>query len=495
MSPQSLHCEHCGAEIMPAMIRCRHCNWRRGALIDQAQDEDLRPHTSSRYQHDLLRSAPEHPRHTGRLIGPDDDRAPCLSATPSGIDPSSLTANRALDLDKHATESATPPAERRRISANAPQLDDSTGQPISTATVDDDSAADERPPRRWTWRDYIPDFIYGLASDRTLALVGAALVAVGVIAGGAWWGPFSNADDVQPGLIIRPGAVRGFITSLAIADNGTLAAGRTHGQVEIWDTNTRQLIKTLATVRGKYVALCQNAACLIAGDEQQSRIYDLVADSVTASASGIRSLSVNAAGTHAVSLDVDRRVCVWDLQSGDILAKLPRRSSETTAVAIGPDGGECAFATRAGRIFVVDVASAAVVREIAIHRSGAIIALTFDRTGTRVAAVTADNRLHIMTGPIYDKQWGQAFSPGIPLVARIHWIGEDRILVSGGRQLAICSPQSKPEIATAELQSIDVLAASPDGRLAALGCRDEPAIVLHDLTTGRPLGILDVQQK
>lgn len=446
-------CRQCGAQMMPAMIRCRECGGRRRPSIDG-------PHYTP------APIAAERSSDASDRGGEHRELVPASFARRPVVDEPSLASN----------------AADRILAAQRPrprETNDAVQFPLQTRA------------RRWTWRDLIPDIIYGLATDRTLAIAGAAIIAVGVVAGGLWWGPLTNADVVTPGVVIRPAEVRGFVTSLAMADDGTLAAGRTHGQVEIWDTTALQLRETLSTVRGKYVALSGNGTQLVAGDEQQSALVDRSTGEVTAQACGIRSISTNGTGTHALSPCAETGLLLWRLSSKEAPARPGLAIDNASAIALSPDGMSCAIGTRTGRVLVRDIDSAETKREVSINRSGAVTALAFDRSGERLAAITADNRLHVLNGQVYDADWGQAIRPGMTFVSKVYWINGDQILLAGGRELAICRPRETPQIWHADVQSIDSLAVSADGHLAAVGCRDESAIVLIDLTTRQRSGILD----
>jgi hypothetical protein len=498
MSLPSSRCERCGAEMLPAMIRCRNCDWRRTVSSEPATrviQRQRSPDASTDDDPQIERLARELEELSdgGQPLVPASECSSAGSTSAGGASHADgATLSCTVDIPGERRGRSMPP---RRRPTSGPYTQDSNPGSLLQAIEDAEQELTEPSPSRWTWRDLIPDVIYGLASDRTLAIVGAVIVGLGVIAGGIWWGPFSNADVVEPTPSVSPGAVRGYIASLAIAENGTLAAGRTHGQVEIWDTTAQQRIETLSSVRGMHVAISRDGSQLLTGDEQQSCLVELASDSVTVRDGGIRSITANAAGTHALSLGTQLDVLIWNLVARDPPARRPLATQNVSAIALSHDGQHFALGTPTGRIQVVDVNRVRVVRKIAIDGSGAITALALDAAGDRIAAITADNRLHVFNGQVYDKKWGPPLVPDIKFVSKVHWLNEGQILIAGGRELAISTLHEKPQTWNAEVHSVDALAISPDGRMAAVGCRDEPAIVLFDLTTRQRSGILDIDEE
>jgi eukaryotic-like serine/threonine-protein kinase len=140
------------------------------------------------------------------------------------------------------------------------------------------------------------------------------------------------------------------LDDLAIAEGGAAAATVSGGALQIWSLSTGQLINDFSNAAPRNV--------VVAADPEGTLVF-----------TGAQDGSVKA-------LDIRRRTPLW---------KADAHRGETISVAVGPNGRMAASGGLDGLIHVWDTATGKRMRTIATE-NGSVRNLTFDRSGTRIAA-------------------------------------------------------------------------------------------------------------
>jgi hypothetical protein len=335
------------------------------------------------------------------------------------------------------------------------------------------------------WQLLIPDTLHGLATARQVAVIAGGLLAVVVVvAGFIMWSPFSGGGDrLVP---------RGFVESLSFSgDGGTVYAGRGYGRIEVWDVDSEELQETLDFVSGKLVAHDTSGRFLVVGDEAQSGIYDLASRQVVVQESGIKSLSVNMAQTRAASEALDGRVIVWNLESGQIDARLKFDSPDTTAFGVSPDGGLCAVGTSRGAIIVIDMQVSEPKHEFQLPNAGGVSGLAFSADGRTMAVGTTTGQIYLW--PLDSEEPATTFtSPDGGRVAQVKFLDTNRLLSLRNQTIDTwdIAAATSTQLAV-PLETANALAVDRSGKRAAVGSAEESAIVIIDLEQQQQLAELE----
>ena len=285
-------------------------------------------------------------------------------------------------------------------------------------------------------------------------------------------------------------APRGYVSSLSYSVDGrTLAAGRTFGRIELWDPQSNELRGSLPSVMGKYIGLSRDGSRIVVGDERHSGMYETASGAALVEDAGIRTVAVNATGSHAVSESTDGRLIVWNLTAGKIDANMKLDRDDITSAAVSPDGGECAFGTQSGDIVVLDVSAAApaVSREMPVGSS--VTALAYDASGDRLASTTSDGQLLVWNGDQLDEEASNS-ELATGGASRILWLSSNRLLLSIGTRLMLVESGAQLQLWQAGLESLNAVAAGDT--VIAVGCEDESEIILYDVGTQKQRASLDV---
>jgi WD40 repeat protein len=287
---------------------------------------------------------------------------------------------------------------------------------------------------------------------------------------------------------------RGRVNSLSFAGDGTtLVAGRTFRLVEIWNTQTQDLQQTLAAIQGDHVAFDTTGSRLLSCDGARSGLYDLQTGQTLAEETGIKALAVNLLSTRAATQSTDGRIIVWNLESGQVDARLQFDRPDTTAFAVDGDGRRCAIGTMQGQVFVADVVEQGVVRELQVPDKRAVQSLAFDPAKTRLAIGTATGAILLaeVEGDNPPETFGQA---GGGTVSYLMFLDSVRLLAARGGSLQVFDLSTgKSEAITMDLPTLDAVAVTPDGKQVAVGSVEESAILVFNLTSRQQVAELDVK--
>jgi WD40 repeat protein len=247
----------------------------------------------------------------------------------------------------------------------------------------------------------------------------------------------------------------------------------------------------------------------------------------------VRGLAYSPDGAKLASVGLDRSLRLWDLKQTGAVPVLLGLPAPALCVAWNADGARLAVAGEEGMVQLYDLDKG---NEPEVLNAGdkSIHALAFHPNGKNLAAASADGRLReVLLDPnrpkgarafdlafhagavqalAYSLDGNYLLSGGADRVLRLTWLRfkhqllniEDLTFTTDGKQLASCSFGGSCQLWTfagptvsRELRSADsgfAMAASPDGRLLALGHLDEtktevknlpPCITLLDMRSGQ----------
>jgi serine/threonine protein kinase len=181
-------------------------------------------------------------------------------------------------------------------------------------------------------------------------------------------------------------------------DDRTVAvAGGTQG-VELWDLQSRTLLKTLPGGHGTIlpIAFAPDGQTLAAGDTGGFiHLWDPATGSERASFRGdalaVRALAFAPDGrTLASAGSGDRDVKLWDVASRQVHATLPGLEADPMCLSFSPDGRQIACGTRGGFVMIWDAASGKLLARLAAHRGVSVWSLAFSPDGRTLATVGDD---------------------------------------------------------------------------------------------------------
>jgi WD40 repeat protein len=186
-------------------------------------------------------------------------------------------------------------------------------------------------------------------------------------------------------------------------------------------------------------------------------------------------------------------VIVWNLEGGQIDARLKFDSPDTTAFAVSPDGGLCAVGTSAGGLIVIDMRASAPIHEYQLPEAGGVSGLGFSEDGLTLAVGTSTGKVHLW--PIEAEQPATTLEPpGGGEIAEVLFLDDNRLLSLRGQTIDtwdIGAAASK-QLAV-PLERANALAVDPTGKRAAVGSTEESGIVVLDLKQQKQSATLNVE--
>jgi WD40 repeat protein/predicted Ser/Thr protein kinase len=233
-------------------------------------------------------------------------------------------------------------------------------------------------------------------------------------------------------------------------DQGLLATSDRNGLIKIWDTRTRQEVR-----------------------------------SINASDSIINDVAFSPDGTRLASAGLDKLVKIYDMETGAEQFVLKGHTQEVRAVAWSPDGKLLVSAAQDLSVRVWNPSTGQEIRVLSKHTSG-VRGVAFSPDGSRLASASADRTVRIWD----PKTWQEiktlsghssnlekvAWSPDGHRIASASWDQTVRIWdVDSGQQLTVLRGHTN---------SVFGVAWSPDGSRIASASLDR-TIKLWDVHTGR----------
>lgn len=108
----------------------------------------------------------------------------------------------------------------------------------------------------------------------------------------------------------------------------------------------------------------------------------------------LQALAVSPDGTRLVTGSPDHAVCLWDIDSGQLLAKCPQRVRFPHALAFSPDGRVVAFSDEFGAFVLWDLSGHSPVRRRTGHRA-IVTSLAFAPDGRTLASASMDHTIRL----------------------------------------------------------------------------------------------------
>jgi WD40 repeat protein len=214
-----------------------------------------------------------------------------------------------------------------------------------------------------------------------------------------------------------------WLDAVAISPDGRCAVSGHDGMVRAWNLDSGKPLHTMTGHVGRVVALAvspDGGRAISGGHDGTVRVWDLTTGKQVVSAgqrlavyarrreaawragwSGraaaparVRSLSVSADGSRAVSGSVDGTVRVWDMATGALLHTLTGHRGEVGAVAVSVDGRRAVSGGDDGTVRTWDLAQW--VQIASFVSDSKIKALAVTPSGTRVIAGTSNGPVHFL---------------------------------------------------------------------------------------------------
>ena len=179
-------------------------------------------------------------------------------------------------------------------------------------------------------------------------------------------------------------------------DSKRIVSGSGDKTVRVWDANSRRAVAELeghTSLVRTLVTLADNTSALSAQDEPDGnlKLWDLVSASCVKTisyrnhAGGAFSCAVNPDETIAVSGHRGGRLCLWDLESGELLKVLDGHSDIVKSVYISPDGRNVISASNDKTIKIWDLTSGGCIGTLEGHTNNNI-SLAISADGAFIAS-------------------------------------------------------------------------------------------------------------
>jgi WD40 repeat protein len=282
-----------------------------------------------------------------------------------------------------------------------------------------------------------------------------------------------------------------------LASAGSYAeAGKSKGEVRVWDAATGRLERTLGVERDAFaVAFSPDGKRLAAGGLDGSVCLWEAASGrevrrFRGQGRGVYGVAFNGAGTRLAGAFGDEGLTVWDTTTGRTTLALPGDAAHVLRLAFNPDGTRLAGGTHDGPITLWDANTGELALTLQGH-SKPVSGLAFGPDGKRLASASLDQTLRVWdattgrevfclkghTNTVRD----MALSPD---GSRLASASEDQTIkvwdATAGKEALVLAGHSR--------EVLDV-AVSRDGRRVASGGRDGTARVWA--ATGEPLLCLE----
>jgi WD40 repeat protein len=314
--------------------------------------------------------------------------------------------------------------------------------------------------------------------------------------------------EIAGGKILDTIPQTSWVTALVFGPGAkSLATGHDDGIVRVWDVADRNVRYEFPGPKRPISAVAFNADGTLlasAGEDRVICLWDIETGRLAGRLKGhtdrIQAMAWRPQGQRLISGGWDTTARVWNTQIFEPVILLNGHSDQVTALASSPDGSILACADSAQAIHVWDPEAGKSLHVLREHE-GEIRCLAFSPDGRLLASGGADQVIHL-----WDARQGRLLSgrsDHILLRTQIAITPDGSRLAStcGGAGLRIWNTQSRDgarerqgeEANTAEDGAMDVLAASPDGRLLAGGGNDN-RLRLWDIDSGKLHAVLEGQK-
>lgn len=212
-------------------------------------------------------------------------------------------------------------------------------------------------------------------------------------------GPTPTVTPV-PALVQKLESQAGAVFSLAFHPNGALLAAGTERGVQIWNTNSNQLARSLpelSWVNG--VAYSPDGTQLAAVYGTDKVWLADASGNFRGTLEGQGGLMVSVAFSPRDSLiaatSVDTTIRVWRTDTGEYQRALPGHTAKVNSVAFSPDGARLASGSSDGTVRVYDPRDSNLLLRIFGARLGPVMAVALTPNGRQVAAADDLGRIAI----------------------------------------------------------------------------------------------------
>ncbi len=222
------------------------------------------------------------------------------------------------------------------------------------------------------------------------------------------------------------------------ADGAALASVGASGGIRIWEVSTGRELRRVGKVEGaasRCAALSPDGKMLaLADDANHIRIVDAVNGEakvvLTLSTTQIVSIAFAPDGRTLASASESEGVCIWDVEKGRELYRLPKLI-DATALAFEPNGRFLAVGRADGLVFILEAGSGKTNYVLSGH-SGSVSALVFSRDGRLLASGGSDHLLRVWETATRTQLLALAGHSGAVRAAA--FAPDGRTLLSGGAE-------------------------------------------------------------
>lgn len=315
---------------------------------------------------------------------------------------------------------------------------------------------------------------------------------------------FAEKAEGKPVALEVPNGFAGWVTAIGWSSNGRRMAVA-HGEgVSILDTATwRELVHITGLTKPRALAFSPDGAQLVTGsDDRKVRLWDAQSGSLlqtfeehTAEISGV-AFSPN--GKLVASTSKDATVRLWDPQKGGpSLRSLGDHLAETTSVAFSPNGKWLATGSLDNTARLWDASSGTTLRSLAEHTVW-VAGVAFSPDNKLLATASWDNSVRLWEINVRQpeqapKKASRTYDDHKDRVATVAFSPDGKKMASGGwdKTIHLWDPVTMATLRTLTGHTLWVtsVAFSPDGKLLASGSWDT-TVRLWDATTGAPLRTL-----
>jgi WD40 repeat protein len=311
-----------------------------------------------------------------------------------------------------------------------------------------------------------------------------------------------------PKVVRTDGAVR----ALAWSPNGKLLA--TRGTVELRDSQTGAVVKTLSESGGNCLAFTDGGKAVAAGigrvdgdrADDVVRIWDIDTgkeravlkgaecsiDTIVCSADGKLLAGAGTSGHDEKGVTTAAAVCLWDLASGKLLWRAVEHKSEIYGLSFSPHGKILASGSRDKTIRLWDVEKGTCTRTLEGHGDYGVYSVAFSPKDAKLLASGGlDGTVRLWNAETGEMKQSLANNYFAGLMVLVAFAPDGKTLASAG-DTALTKPDKRQgdvklwdvetgkliRTPTTEVEAVYALAFSPNGSTLAVGCWQKKLVLL-----------------